>query len=89
MKRIWLYGAGLLLWLIGLISLLSPRLAWTELSYRLPELHELYFQKREENGLLRERQAQLCSIERIEKIARQELGMVFPQAGQVVRMGRE
>lgn len=89
MKGICLYGAGLLLWLVGLISLLSPRLAWTELSYRLPELHELYFQKREENGLLREQQAQLRSIERIEKIARQELGMVFPQAGQVVTVGRE
>lgn len=89
MKRICLYGAGLLLWLVGWISLLSPRLEWIELSYRFPDLHALYRQKREENALLREQQARLRSIERIEKIARQELGMVFPQAGQVVAVDKE
>lgn len=84
MRGIVLYGTGLLLWLGGLVSLLSPRLEWIELSYRLPQLQARYLQQREENARLRAQRAQLRSAERIETIARQELGMILPQAGQVI-----
>ena len=84
MRSIWYYFGGLACWLLSMFFYLQPPLWGLQWGYRLAELHEQLLDRKEENRALRVERARLYSLQRIERIAREELGMDLPEEQQVV-----
>lgn len=64
----------------------SLNLMNVDLGYRQHELLRTEARLRLEIDALRARRAGLLSLERIERIARQELGYQYPEAGQIIKV---
>lgn len=64
----------------------SLNLQNVDLGYRQHELLQSEARLRLEIDALRASRAGLLSLERIERIARQELGYQYPEAGQVIKV---
>lgn len=75
---------GLLIFIV-LFAYSSLNLKNIDYGYRLQELNQKERRLREEIDRLKAEKAQLFNLERVERIAREELGYDYPQPGQVIQ----
>lgn len=87
MRSSWYYFGGLACWFLALFFYLQPRLWRLEWGYPLGEMHERVLHQEDENRALRAERSRLRSIQRIERIAREELGMILPKEEQIILIG--
>lgn len=77
------YAASLMLVALGVMGYLWPQHRIVELGYQLEKLESRKAEVRRLHRMLSLEAASLSSLARIERIAITQLGMVFPQPGQV------
>lgn len=77
------YVAALALVALGVMGYLWPQHRIVELGYQLEELETRNVKEKRLNRMLSLEAASLSSLERVERIAKTQLGMVFPKPGQV------
>lgn len=77
------YVAALFMVAIGVMGYLWPQHRIVELGYRLEELEANRTEVLRLHRMLSLEEASLSSLARIERIATTQLGMVFPEPGQV------
>lgn len=77
------YVAALALVALGVMGYLWPQHRIVELGYRLEALEAKQVEQQSLHRMLSLEAASLSSLDRVERIATTQLGMVFPKPGQV------
>ncbi len=77
------YALALALLALGITAYLWPQHRIVELGYRLEELEATKAKEQRLHRMLTLEAASLSSLDRVERIATTQLGMVFPKPGQV------
>lgn len=77
------YAAALALVALGVMGYLWPQHRIVEMGYRLEALEAKKVEQQSLHRMLSLEAASLSSLDRVERIATTQLGMVFPEPGQV------